>query len=271
MHTDFAVITGARHTAAAKPCQDYCVAELLEKERAVAIVSDGCSSGGHTDLGARIWALAALAAVKSRTAIVGADALHDLAMCSAVRLLDRLHVTDGFATLGVLQAYEKRLSATMWGDGALLARHHDGSMTLVNLQHTRNAPPYLNYERTEAMKGAWSREFVDQELMVVTNRYDSEGTLLSLQSIAIASSFKPWQWSANHEDDEIELVMLVTDGVSSRKTGFIDTARSLLAIKSSQGEFLRRRLARQAKDWQTDGSMPGDDLAAAAIWPGRDV
>ena len=52
---DAAFIIGSRHTCVAMPCQDYARAAPN-----VVVVSDGCSSGAHTDLGARQWNLAAL-------------------------------------------------------------------------------------------------------------------------------------------------------------------------------------------------------------------
>ena len=54
MPTDAAFVIGTRHSVVADPCQDY--ARAGDDWVAVA---DGCSNGGHTDMGARIWVMAA--------------------------------------------------------------------------------------------------------------------------------------------------------------------------------------------------------------------
>src|SRR3989344_1052904 len=47
---------GQMHLGSGKPCQDYSFSGVIN-EGAFAIVSDGCSTGRHTDVGARIIAL----------------------------------------------------------------------------------------------------------------------------------------------------------------------------------------------------------------------
>ncbi|MNR71434.1 hypothetical protein D3C71_20500 [compost metagenome] len=269
MHSDFAVLTGAHHTSGAKACQDFCLAETTG-ERAWALVADGCSTGGLSDLGARAWSLA------GRKLLRGLETLEtDPQRLTASLLelagpsLDDLAFEDGFSTLALLQVQGSRVHASFFGDGALLARHLDGSMTLVNLQYTLSAPCYLNYLRHDEARRRWLAEYGRQELLVTVNRYDREGELVGLTNRAQAAS-EPWQWEGDVEADELELVLVATDGVSSRSEGFVATGKALLAVKSSTGEFLRRRLSRAARDWAAAGAMPADDLAAAGVWLGRE-
>lgn len=270
MHTDFAVLTGAHHTSSAKACQDFCLAGHAG-DRAWAVVADGCSGGELSDLGARAWALAARDVLRQRDTIeTDAQALQEALLARAAATLDALDFADGFSTLGLLQVHGRRVHATFYGDGALLARHLDGSLTMVNLQCTGNAPYYLNYLRQPSAQAGWMAEYGRQELLATINRYDAEGALLGLKTHAQPAT-QPWQWEAHVDADELEVVLLATDGVASRFNGFVATARELLAIKSSPGEFLRRRLARAARDWQADRLMPADDLAAAGVWLGMET
>lgn len=272
MHTDSAVLTGTHHTAVAAPCQDFCLAGH-KADRAWAVVADGCSTGGMTDLGARAWALAARDLLRDEEWILddpqGAQAvLLDYAEDS----LRDLEFEDGYSTLGILAANGSRVRASFFGDGALLMRKTDGSMTLVNLQFTASAPRYLNYLRHGgAALNLWKEQYPGQELLVTTSRYDAEGVLLALGTQALPADMPCWQWTADAQSVELDLVLVATDGVSSRKAGFIDTARELLSVKSSTGEFLRRRLGKLARQWAGDGSMPSDDLAVAGIWLGPEA
>ncbi len=55
-HTDHHFIIGHGHLADGKPCQDYTLSGLVGGG-AYAVVSDGCSSAGQTDIGSRIIAI----------------------------------------------------------------------------------------------------------------------------------------------------------------------------------------------------------------------
>lgn len=268
MHADCAILTGARHLAVAGPCQDYSLARMLGPDCGVAIVADGCSTGGQTDLGARAWAHSALRLVQASEAILAAEALQQALLAKAPAMLDGLETQDGLATLAVLQAQGRRLEAAFWGDGALLARHMDGSLTLVSLEFSGNAPPYLQYGLDKEALQAWQQDY-PQELLVITNRYDPDGVLISLNTTARVATLAPWIWQAHLDTDDLELVAVATDGVSSRTGGFVQTGQQILAVKGSQGEFLRRRLGRQARDWEKERDMPADDLAVAALWVGN--
>ena len=54
---------GQMHLGSGKPCQDYSFSGIID-EGAFAIVSDGCSTGRHTDVGARIIVLSTVNAIQ---------------------------------------------------------------------------------------------------------------------------------------------------------------------------------------------------------------
>ena len=55
---------GRAHLGNGQPCQDYALSGQTE-ETAWAIISDGCSSGGKTDIGARLITLTTAKALKN--------------------------------------------------------------------------------------------------------------------------------------------------------------------------------------------------------------
>lgn len=268
MHADTAILTGSRHTAAATPCQDYATAGTLPSGLAWGIIADGCSTGQETDLGARAWALAAREVLKIfQDFDATAEELQHLILETAAPMLSMLEFADGFATLGVLQAQDKRVRATVFGDGALIARHFDGSITFVNLSYTENAPFYLNYLRKPERAEAWREHYAGQLRRVITQRLDATGALVDLK-VTEESGETPWVWQANVDADDLELVMLATDGATDCGDGLLATIAQFAAVKISAGEFIKRRVAKLAREWQKSGHMPADDLAIAAIWLG---
>lgn len=72
--TNHAFHIGAQHLSLGKPCQDYAVSGSINDTTAYAIVSDGCSSGGETDIGARIVALATKRALEENSHLPGLTA-----------------------------------------------------------------------------------------------------------------------------------------------------------------------------------------------------
>src|SRR5688572_1835830 len=57
MHTDHHIAIGHQHLSDGKPCQDHALSGVVSEfgeTYAYAVVSDGCSTAGETDIGARL-------------------------------------------------------------------------------------------------------------------------------------------------------------------------------------------------------------------------
>jgi hypothetical protein len=269
MHTDCAVLTGAQHSATASPCQDYGWAQS-EGDTAFALVADGCSTGGHTDLGARAWTLAARSLLQWQAGILqDIPSLQARLIEAAEPALRQLAFEDGFSTLLVLQAQGRKVHATFFGDGALLVRHRDGTRTLIGIDYTANAPEYLNYWRRSGVHETWEKSYAGQELRITTHRQTRDGQPPTVLERSRSVALGPWQWSADIEQDGVELVMVATDGVDARDGGLPVTGGQLLGVKNPAGEFLKRRLGKLARAWTEEATMPTDDLAVAGVWFGE--
>jgi hypothetical protein len=265
MHTDHAFLMGTSHAARATPCQDYCLS-AVRGEDAWAIVADGCSTGGNTELGARAWTQAAHNLLQEHSDVLDTPELETRVLHAAGPELDKLEHDDGYATLAILQKHGHQVRATFFGDGALLARHADGTVTLINSRYTFDAPRYLNYFRDEGCVKEWDALCPGQELLVMTYRYDEDGQMVSSKVLASPGAAGPWCWAADAQD--LELVLIATDGIDSRSPGFFKGARELLDVKSFTGDFLQRHLGELGQRWGADGTLPGDDLAVAGLWFG---
>lgn len=155
MNTIATAVTGARHQRASRNGQDAAFA-WSAGELAVAVVCDGCSSGGSSEVGARLGAVLFGRLVAAR---LGAGerpsdrALWDAARVDAVRALaelvervpgDRTGLVCDQLLFTIVAAAATRDEAAVWalGDGA----YSFGDRTRVLGPFDDNAPPYLAYD-----------------------------------------------------------------------------------------------------------------------------
>lgn len=268
MHFDTATVLGARHAAIATPSQDFGFEGRGPSNAYWGVVSDGCSQAGRTDLGSRMWALAAAGLLKTEHApLEDAMQFEAAVLKAAAPLMAPLEPRDTFATLGVLWARENQVRIWLAGDGYVLARRMDGRFTLTCIEYTAQAPFYLSYLQQPGLTTRWKNETQGQVRRVVTNVFDADGELETLESVDQTEDLdKPWTWQANVDGDELAYVLLTTDGLGGAGKGLYQTARELAAVKSSEGEFLQRRLGKLARAWARDDTMPSDDLTITGAW-----
>ena len=270
MNADSAFVIGQSHHDNAKPCQDYALAGV-NPTLAWAVVCDGCSTGGHTDLGARMWAHATQACLQGH----GLASTGDLAtLRQAVRkaaepLLAPFKFDDGYATVVLVASDGRRAQAIAFGDGLIAAKHRDGSLQFWDLQYEANAPMYLNYDREPHSRAQWDAQYGGSNLRVCMNHFDADGVIVN---------FKVEHLSARHEGfalswDEktladIECLFVCTDGASSFEgRSAREVLQEVCAVKSPSGAFMQRRMAAMARSWKKNpAAAPKDDLAVAALW-----
>lgn len=270
MHADFAVLAGTHHSAAALPCQDYCLAGT-ESGRAWGVVADGCSTGGLTDIGARAWALGAFRLLASSTLnLRDAGAVEAAVTAAATPILEQLRPEDGYATLGLIHADDATLEVLLFGDGVLILKHLDGAVTFFNVQYSDNAPFYLNYRRYPELCAQWNHAYGGQERVVVVHKLDAQGELMELRTERASARTPAFALSIPLANNDIQVAMLATDGATTCGEGLFSAICELAAFKSSAGEFLKRRVARLMRDWQKTGQQPTDDLAVVGLWLEKD-
>jgi len=279
-HLDCAYIPGQRHLDNALPCQDYALTGNSPRVR-WGVISDGCSSGGRTDLGARLWAHAADRVVR-REGLGALDSVHGFIgriLPGAERLLRPFEFDDGYATLGVAASDGKTARVHMYGDGAVVALRRDGTLTLWVLNYARNAPRYLNYERNAEALSQWLSLTGHQSLMVVRSEYlldsgerDDSGEpvpeLQGLTCLKLDGSSDPGFALTFEDTSQLQGLLLFTDGVSSFKNlTTLEALRPFLSPAVRGGRFLHKTLHKLERTWAGQwGQGPADDLAVAGLW-----
>ena len=114
IHADCAFHIGSQHLRNGLPCQDYAIAGDLP-DRAYAVVSDGCSSGGRTDVGARLISLAAAKAFRSQNIDIG----HFVYGIDSASAFFDLNQSDMLATLLSMSVTQDEVFIRVQGDGVV--------------------------------------------------------------------------------------------------------------------------------------------------------
>ncbi|MDD4931771.1 MAG: protein phosphatase 2C domain-containing protein [Candidatus Colwellbacteria bacterium] len=277
-NTDHYFNIGNTHLNAGKPCQDYAFASVYDKA-AFAIVADGCSTGGNTDVGARIVALSTASAIKDHwminrnttgESISSEVVLKQKIMLSGVRTTLDLKSKDMYATCAYVYISEEGGFVQVQGDGVIAIKYRNGSMKIIRFEWQGNAPFYPSYAEF-GMEDFIAIQGNDLEAEAVTKStlvLDCEGVVIEEQSDQLTLK-QGISGPIIRIDDisEIEFVAVFTDGATQvHETDWKDAVYQLMAFKNTAGEFLKRRMIRGIKDFQKDNKKgPLDDIACAVI------
>ncbi len=274
---DAAFSIGQSHLDNAKPCQDYAAsgAQASEDGQLVwAAVADGCSTGGHTDIGARMWVHAVRRALE-HTGTVAFEApgtLKALLLAEAATLMAPFDPDDALATLGLAAAHGEAMHAALFGDGLIAWRTESEALHVMSVRYERNAPRYLAYElvhlHCSPRLAAWQHLVEASTVSIVHECYDAQGTrLFRDESLAAAAAHDGLRldWSG---EDRPSALLVATDGAESFEGREAhDVVRELMAVRNPTGAFMHRRLGAMARAWKKDArGMPTDDLGVAALW-----
>jgi len=272
---------GHDHFHAGKPCEDYAIASAHEGA-AYAVVSDGCSSGRNTDVGARVVALATAAALRehwiSTLRLDGnravANDIHTRARSIVAGSATLLSLAEEDLLATCLYAYVTHSGGFvhLLGDGVIALQYRDGHIKAWRYEWEGNMPFYpaytdASFERfTKAhggdLDGARMRgshfavhdknaQTEPESSFELTLREGIRGIILAIPSEIFAT---------------LKTIAVFSDGVTQIEgTDWKDAVREFLAYKSTTGAFVKRRAMRAIKDMEKRGKGPLDDFACAAI------
>ncbi|MDO8469994.1 MAG: protein phosphatase 2C domain-containing protein [bacterium] len=276
---------GHSHYTGGKICQDYALSSA-GSSAACAIVSDGCSTGGYTDVGARIVSFLTLEAIRahakscpgSTQGAMEAISARQAATFSELRpSLDILGVKsrDMYATCAYAYVANDGGVVHVRGDGVVAMKYLDGSLRMTRFDWDDNTPFYPWYEY----------DGVDLESFVRRHggdldapRYGSESILrpsapegAQAESVMVRYALRDGISGITIPISAEELLRLrfiavLTDGITQiAGMGWQDAVVEFLAFKTTAGEFVKRRVNWGIKDSKRFGVGPVDDIALAAI------
>lgn len=251
IHSDCAFHIGSQHLRNGLPCQDYAIAGDLP-DRAYAVVSDGCSSGGKTDVGARLISLAAAKAIRNKTG--GID------LFDSMSIFD-LKQSDMLATCLYMEATQDEVFVEVFGDGVVALLEPTGSICMFRLDWSKNMPCYLCYEEDDFAGFIAAHGGPDEKAFHIETY---EGGFFSTQSIAVKDGINGH--SFNITGRPLKAVAIFSDGITQVDgIPWQNAVTQLMSFKSTTGDFVKRRMNRFLRDAEKVGRGPIDDIAMAAI------
>lgn len=275
--SDYYSHIGHEHVVSGRGNQDHALSVARDGLAGI-VISDGCSDGRETDMGARIITFSTISSILQCQANGTSDALQfqkdvvsrskaireasaeSLALLPRDLLATRVHavVTETFAYVH------------MEGDG-VIAWLNDEVVTMVRYDWAHNTPCYPSYD-SDDFGGFISAQgsYEEQGLVEVVMEWSKEEGFTKKSETHIPISEGVRGVSRFWRQDEFEslsLISVMSDGVT-RVSGlpWEEVVLQSLSFKNMTGEFLKRRFIRMHKEWSKNDIVPLDDIACATMY-----
>jgi hypothetical protein len=283
MQTDAFFVIGASHSQGGKPCQDYAVSGILPDGSAYAVVSDGCSTGGRTDVGSRLVALSMAQAIQQQLTtskhVKAKYRIEQLAMqqrfvaASSGNMLGCIN-DDLLATCLYVYASPKGGFAHIRGDGILAWQEFDGSIKAIrfdwNPDNPSSAAPFYPAYAADNCAGFVAYYGGDLDAIVLRSE---QWEMLAGETEFVLAETVDYTLSQGIRGPVVPLtpdmkfVAVFTDGVTQIEgVDWKDAVAQLLSFKTTAGDFAKRRMNRVVRESQKIGHGPLDDLAYAVVY-----
>lgn len=260
---------GASHLTAGRACQDYAAHGPVNGGGVVAIVSDGCSTGDRTDIGARVVALATQRAIDRVWWGTDRVAIERLYTLRAAQSLLGLTPRDMLATCVYAVLSEDEGFVHLHGDGVIAWIERNGTTVMKRYEWADNRPAYPIYELDAytAFVREHGGDLIEPRLSVETFCVwpDETGTHLQKQEFPLGDAIRGITFPFSPLSLP-RLVAVFSDGITQvDEVGWTVAVQECLAFKTLAGEFAKRRMIRFIKDSRAFGKGPLDDIAYAVI------
>jgi len=285
LHADHYFHIGAAHLGSGKPCQDYALS-LADGQLACAVVSDGCSSGRHTDIGSRVLTLSTVQAIRDHarasggalaTAVVSITSRQQQIL-SVTRVMLGLTRDDMLATCGYVYLTQHGGFVHVQGDGVVAHKYRDGRIKMSRYEWADNTPFYPSYGdgSINSFIAAHGGDLEAMRLERCTVIQNPDGSEYSREERAFSlrdGLEGVIEEIVAEELSGLEFVAVFSDGITQigGTTGggepldWTTAVRDFLAFKAMGGEFAKRRMIRGIKQLQQVGLSPIDDISYAVV------
>jgi hypothetical protein len=231
-------------------CQDY-VLTNNDPENPELVLSDGCSSSPNTEVGSKLIVL---------NKLIGN---HIFENYNEYRSILGDYFCD--ATLLYLETFGDWISIRIYGDGFVLCKFKNGKIILYNHEYSSNAPYYLSYGLDDDRRLLYMYNFKGSKY--ITNKYTFKESLVTVEKNEYGNVHIP---TYCYLKDEIETIIIGSDGMNSFKTGndilpLQDICVKMLDFKNYNGSFLKRRMNKLIKELNVEGYTNFDDVSLAAL------
>ena len=277
MHADSHFVIGAEHHRKVIPCQDHADGASLPGGAAFATVSDGCSTGGDTDKGARVQTASTAQALRQHW---GSARTTDNSVVDKIAMQQRLTAATAAATLGY--RHNDMLATSLYaflspdggfahiqGDGVVAWKYSDGRVGATRYEWNRNAPFYPayvddNYREFTAFHGGNVNAVA---LTAETWEQPTPGAELELVRIDEYTISQGIQGPVRVLPSGLRFVAVLTDGAT--QIDGLDWKQAIVMLMdfgaAVKGSFAKRQMSWFVQEVMKRGNGPVDDLAFAVI------
>ncbi len=272
-------------------CQDYALHGTIDGME-YAIVTDGCSSAKHSEIGAQILCHAAKyqLSLLYQTGAIYECSLETISLMLQESILKRISETRLSYPISI-----KALEATLfiavkvvgaayvfgWGDGVVITRYHvedEIIQEVVDINYPDNAPFYLIYNTSNSSE-IYKKERNEKNPQVELTQYSgyvNQDSPLSapLKEIVNYRVDKPYYQEiliAQGWEKRLHSLTVCTDGICSfqdtdnKPIELIDIVPEVVDYKSTEGEFVKRRMFFLKRKVRKNNWTHSDDLGCATI------
>jgi len=265
-------------------CEDY-ILHGVRPEGPFVVLADGCSSAKNTDVGARLICYAAaryLQDVRDLPPSVHRNDMVRKIMSRAMMSAEIVGIDMSclHATLLIMHTNGDNLYVNGWGDGHMIVTSVDGTSKHFSVSFPREMPWYPLYHVTPALNSHYMDITADDKVLLspdlrnkmmdsFEDEYCQEGLreYVSLQPRTTPITYPFGVASVTIASDGLGSFLNVDD----KPAGPMDPkgiAAELLAFKSTNGDFLKRRAGKTIKRYKTnsgDRYDHYDDLSIGTI------
>ncbi len=278
-------VIGSRHIYQNTPCQDHALTGIADTSGFI-VVADGCSTGRHTDIGARILTCASTVAYNEiKDGIAQNVSPLELSQLISHRIrvqaetlqhMMGLIKKDLYSTCAYALITENGGFAHILGDGCVILKYRDGTTVTYLCEWLPNRPYYLTYEghdlETFFFKHKKESEGKDSfTVRKITEKTDTE-PVIETESYSAQKAVSGYLITIDKNMIEagLESVIITSDGIQDFKRNEetidpLEIVREISSFKTVNGEFVKRRLSRMIASYAKQNIVPDDDIACAAI------
>ena len=227
------------------------------------LLSDGCSSSAHTDVGARLLVHSAAQCLQNLQDWSDyhefADQFIHLAAQTAASLGLEETALDATLLLAIQQG--ERVKVYVYGDGCIVLKDKQGQVQTLNFDYLHNAPFYPAYR----LNAARCQSYLQQAEGARCLRLQASGADSSLHDCQQAQVFE-------FSLQDYACVGIASDGVSSvlhrldnELLSLHQVASTLLNFRHTRPGFVQKRLSKALQSWAQAEIYPLDDLSLAVF------
>jgi hypothetical protein len=235
----------------------------------LAVVCDGCSSSENSDIGSRLLSIIAKDAMCEifKRDLVYEEHIREYIirkMIEVKKCCSFLNTTFFDSTLMIIvKPKDFYARVLVYGDGVIFKKEKDSpNIELCEISFSHNAPYYLNY-KTDFKRDSLYLKNSSEEICCRT------GFAIGDHNIPVADAIPAFYTINGGEPD---FIGIASDGISqllNRNTGTMlpteEVIKNLTDFKTTNGQFVKRRVKRAMDEYAKNGIIPVDDLSLAVI------